>query len=124
MATEWLKVQKDYIQGVLPKELAEKYNTPVEAIYEKARKQNWKSKKDKLSQNIDQQLQDKIKVYSDEALKVLFDIIGEEDTRKSDKIAAARAILDVSGLKAIKTDSKIELSNKLVKIEVITEDKE
>lgn len=119
--TPWTKIKAEYLQGVTPKELALKYGLTAEQISQKAKRDKWKPAKDIIKQKTTENVQDKIAQYSNRALEVLNEVINDPESENRDKVSAARAILDVSGLKRltqeIKTDVIAEV-NSTVKHEV------
>jgi len=50
--TPWLKIKKEYLQGVTPKELAVKYDLAASTITNKACKESWLVEKEIISNNI------------------------------------------------------------------------
>ena len=98
----WAKVKAEYLNGVKPKELSAKYQISLQTIYNKINIGKWKNKKEQFSIKLEQSMQDSIKGLATKALEKL-DAVLTSSTDDKDIIAAARAILDVSGLKASKT---------------------
>jgi uncharacterized protein YjcR len=103
-ATPWNKIKADYLNGVAPKELAEKYKIPAKSIHEKASKESWVDEKASISKNLQEDVQAKIKELSNLALDTLKEVINSPESDNKDKVSAARAILDVSGLKSLKQE--------------------
>ena len=103
-ATPWNKIKADYLNGVTPKELAEKYKIPAKSIHEKASKESWVDEKASISKNLQEDVQAKIKELSNLALDTLKEVINSPESDNKDKVSAARAILDVSGLKSLKQE--------------------
>lgn len=103
-ATPWNKIKADYLNGVAPKELAEKYKIPAKSIHEKASKESWVDEKASISKNLQEDVQTKIKELSNLALDTLKEVINSPESDNKDKVSAARAILDVSGLKSLKQE--------------------
>ena len=103
-ATPWNKIKADYLNGVTPKELAEKYKIPAKSIHEKASKESWVDEKASISKNLQEDVQTKIKELSNLALDTLKEVINSPESDNKDKVSAARAILDVSGLKSLKQE--------------------
>lgn len=106
--TPWLLIKKEYLQGITPKELSVKYKIKAKQISDKANEEKWVDKKKKISENIREQTEEYIKNLTRKALNALEDIISSPDAMDKDKVAAAKAVLDVSGLKI----SKQELTGK------------
>ena len=102
--TAWNKIKADYLNGVTPKELAEKYKIPAKSIHEKASKENWVDEKASIGKNLKEDVQAKIKDLTNLALDTLCKVIKYPESDIKDKVSASRAILDVSGLKSIKQD--------------------
>lgn len=102
--TPWNKVKAEYLQGVTPKDLASKYNISDKMIREKASKEGWVKEKATICKNLQQDVQEKIKDLSNLALDTLKNVINDPLSDNKDKVSASRAILDVSGLKALKTE--------------------
>lgn len=100
--TPWTKIKAEYLQGVTPKELAEKYKLTAKQISDKVNKEKWADEKSKICENIRENIEDKITQYSNRALEVLNEVINSPESENRDKVSAARAILDVSGLKSNK----------------------
>ena len=102
--TPWNKVKADYLQGVTPKELAQKYKISAKTVHEKASKENWVKEKESIGKNLQADVQERIKEMTNVALEALCDVINDPECKNTDKVSAARAILDVSGLKSLKQD--------------------
>lgn len=102
--TAWNKIKADYLNGVTPKELAEKYKIPAKSIHEKASKENWVEEKASISKNLQEDVQAKIKTLTNLALDTLCKVINDPESDNKDKVSASRAILDVSGLKSLKQE--------------------
>ena len=102
--TAWNKIKADYLNGVTPKELAEKYKIPAKSIHEKASKENWVEEKASISKNLQEDVQAKIKDLTNLALDTLCKVINDPESDNKDKVSASRAILDVSGLKSLKQE--------------------
>lgn len=102
--TAWNKIKADYLNGVTPKELAEKYKIPAKSIHEKASKENWVDEKASIGKNLKEDVQAKIKDLTNLALDTLCKVINDPESNNKDKVSASRAILDVSGLKSLKQE--------------------
>ena len=50
--TPWVEIKSEYLLGVTPKELAEKYGLDPKAIHEKASKENWTEEKARICKNL------------------------------------------------------------------------
>ena len=102
--TPWNKIKAEYLQGVTPKELAQKYHLKAKQISDKANEEKWVAEKAKISENLRIDVQERIKDLTNQALEALCDVINDPECKNTDKVSAARAILDVSGLKSLKQD--------------------
>ncbi len=102
--TAWNKIKAEYLQGVTPKELAQKYHLKAKQISDKANEEKWVAEKAKISENVRSDVQNRIKDLTNQALEALCDVINDPECENKDKVSAARAILDVSGLKSLKQD--------------------
>ena len=104
--TPWTKIKAEYLQGATPKELAKKYNLTAKQITNKANRDKWVSEKEIIQNKTRESIQSKIEKLSNNALEVLSEVMSHPDTEDKDKVSAARAILDVSGLKSVKQEIK------------------
>lgn len=102
--TPWNKIKAEYLQGVTPKELAQKYHLKAKQISDKANEEKWVAEKAKISENLRINVQERIKDLTNQALEALCNVINDPECKNADKVSAARAILDVSGLKSLKQD--------------------
>lgn len=102
--TAWNKIKVEYLQGVTPKELAQKYHLKAKQISDKANEEKWVAEKAKISENLRIDVQERIKDLTNQALEALCNVINDPECKNADKVSAARAILDVSGLKSLKQD--------------------
>lgn len=102
--TPWNKIKAEYLQGVTPKDLAQKYKISGKTIREKASKEGWVEEKTTICNNLQQDIQNRIKKMTNVALEALCDVINDPWCKNTDKVSAARAILDVSGLKSLKQE--------------------
>lgn len=102
--TPWNKIKAEYLQGVTPKELAQKYHLKAKQISDKANEEKWVAEKAKISENLRIDVQERIKDLTNQALEALCNVINDPECKNTDKVSAAKAILDVSGLKSIKQD--------------------
>lgn len=102
--TPWNRIKKEYLEGVTPKELALKYKISAKYIGEKASKENWVDEKAKISKNLQEDVQERIKGLTNLALDTLVEVINDKETENNVKVSACKAILDISGLKSIKQD--------------------
>ena len=101
--TPWNDIKAEYLQGVTPKELAEKYDIKAKTIHEKASKESWVDEKENINasicKNVQEVTQERIQSLTNLALDTLCNVINDEKTEKNTKVQAAKAILDISGLK-------------------------
>lgn len=104
--TPWTKIKAEYLQGATPKELAKKYNLTAKQIRDKASRNKWSYEKSTICDETRQNIQSKIQELSNNALEVLSEVMNHPDTEDKDRVSAARAILDVSGLKSVKQEIK------------------
>lgn len=102
--TPWHEIKADYLNGVTPKDLAEKYGVSAKTIHEKSSKEKWVEEKATICKNLQADVQEKIKELSNLALDTLKEVIKSPESDNRDKVSAARAILDVSGLKSLKQE--------------------
>lgn len=101
---EWNKIKKDYLNGVTPKELAEKHKVDIEKVYKKIENEKWAAELREIKANIGNEVQERIKELTNLALETLCNVINDPESKSMDKVSASKAILDVSGLKSIKQD--------------------
>lgn len=102
--TKWNNLKAEYLQGVTPKELAKKYKVTAKAIHEKASKEKWVDEKVSICKNLQEKLKDRIEGLTNLALGALETVITDPEAEDKDKVAASKAILDVSGLKSSKKE--------------------
>ena len=106
-AIAWNKIKVDYLNGVTPKELAEKYKIDISKIYNKIDNDSWAKEKTEINGNIRNDVQEQIKELTNLALKALKNVINDTEAKNADIVSASKAILDVSGLKTVKEDVNI-----------------
>jgi len=102
--TPWNKIKAEYLQGVTPKELAEKYQLKAKQISDKANQEKWVAEKTKIYENVRENVQERIQGLTNLALDTLVEVINDSETEKHVKVSACKAILDISGLKSIKQE--------------------
>jgi len=102
--TPWTEIKAEYLKGVPPKELAEKYKIKAERIHTKANKDGWTAEKNSIYENLRDETTEYIKKLTQKALKTLETIITDDEAEDKDRVAASRAVLDVSGLKSSKQE--------------------
>lgn len=100
----WVKVKKDYLEGVTPKELAEKYKTDIEKIYKKIENEKWARELSEIKGNVGNKVQARIEHVTNLALERLEGILLDEDIKTSDLVNAIGKAFDVSGLKSSKSE--------------------
>lgn len=111
--TPWTKIKAEYLQGATPKELAKKYSLTSQQISNKVKRDKWKIEKDLISYKTTKNVQDKIQALSNNALEVLSEVMNNPETENKDKVSAARAILDVSGLKSVKQEITADVKSEV-----------
>ena len=102
--TPWIKIKAEYLQGVTPKELAEKYNLTAKQISDKANEEKWVAQKAEISENVRDKVQIKIDNLTSLALKRLEDVLKDKKTKTNDLVAAIGKAIDISGLKMSKRE--------------------
>lgn len=102
--TPWNEIKAEYLAGVTPKELASKYDISDKTIREKASKEGWVKEKTMICNNLQQDVQERIKGLTNLALDTLVEVINSPETENNVKVQASKAILDISGLKSIKQE--------------------
>lgn len=103
-AIAWNKIKADYLNGVTPKELAEKHKVEIEKLYKKIENDKWAVELREIKGKIGNDVQERIKELTNLALETLCDVIKAGDSKYQDKVSASKAILDVSGLKSLKQE--------------------
>lgn len=106
-ATPWIEIKTDYLAGITPVALAEKYkkySVTSKAINEKASKENWVDEKTTICKNIQVSVENKIKDLTNKALEALESVFNDPLASNKDKISAANATLNISGLKVSKQE--------------------
>lgn len=109
--TPWTKIKAEYLQGATPKELAKKYKLTAKQVSNRATREKWTNENEQIRANVSKNIQSKIQELSNNALEVLCEVMNHPDTEDKDKVSAARAILDVSGLKSIKQEIKADVES-------------
>ena len=103
-AIPWNKIKADYLNGVAPKELAEKHKVEIEKLYKKIENDKWAVELREIKGKIGNDVQERIKELTNLALETLCEVIKADDSKYQDKVSASKAILDVSGLKSLKQE--------------------
>lgn len=119
MGIAWLNIKAEYLQGVTPKELAEKYNVAAKTIHEKASKEGWVIEKTSISKNLQEKTEEQIKAITQLALRRLEGVLNDENIKTNDLVSAIGKALDISGLKSFKQE--IDMADSL-SINVIKKD--
>lgn len=104
--TAWLNIKAEYLKGVAPKDLAKKYKIKAKTIHEKASKENWVAEKTSIYKNLQERTEERINNLTQKAFNALEQVLDDENAEYKDKVAAAKAIIDVSGLKKDKHEVK------------------
>lgn len=102
--TPWAKIKAEYLQGVTPKELAEKYKITAKTIHEKASHEGWVEERTSIYKNLQAQTQEQISRITKLALRRLEDVLSDENLKPGDIIQAIGKAIDVSGLKSSKQE--------------------
>lgn len=102
--TPWNKIKKEYLDGVTPKELAEKYQLDINKLYNKIDNDSWAKSKTEINENVRNDVQARIKELTNLALETLCNVINDPESDNRDKVSASKALLDVSGLKSLKQE--------------------
>ena len=97
--TAWNEIKAEYLQGVTPKELSAKYDIPAKTIHEKASKESWVDEKASICKNVQEITQERIASLTNLALDTLVEVVNDIKCEKNVKVQAAKALLDISGLK-------------------------
>lgn len=100
----WNKIKADYLNGVTPKELAEKHKVDINKLYKKIENDKWAVELREIKGKIGNDVQERIKELTNLALETLCEVIKAGDSKYQDKVSASKAILDVSGLKSLKQE--------------------
>lgn len=100
----WTRIKAEYLQGVTPQGLAKKYKLTVKQLSDKAYRDKWKDERAKIYEKTRENIQDKIQKYSNEAIEVLREVMKAPESKNLDKVSAAKALLDISGLKSSKQE--------------------
>lgn len=103
--TPWTKIKADYLSGITPRELAQKYKIKAKAISDKANKEQWVSEKSEICEKVRKTVEDNIKDGATEAIEYLREVVNNKEEKTVDRIAAAKGLLSVSGLE--KSEKKI-----------------
>ena len=94
------KAKASYLIGLKTTEIASDLDISYDTLMGWIMKEKWKAEKQIKLQELTANLSDKIKITSQDAVNELHKILVKSTTKDADKIAAARALLDISGLKS------------------------
>lgn len=107
----WLEVQQAYFHGITPQGIAaqyKEYGLTEKAISDKANKEGWVKEKENIKARISEKVrinvQDKIEDLTNKALEALESVFNDPMARNTDKVSAANAIFNISGLKTSKQE--------------------
>lgn len=115
--TPWNEIKADYLNGVTPKELAEKYKITAKQIHDKAFRDSWVAEKTSIAEKTRESVQKRIDRLTNLALERLECVLREDEIKMNDLISAIGKALEVSGLKS----QKHEVENKGINIFVADE---
>ena len=115
---DMLALKKDYLLGIKPKELSEKYNMPETQIYTYIKTHNLNSKKQllnlKIEEKVEKLIEDRISKLTNKSLDVLENSLESEN--ESNRLKAVAEILDLSGYKkqTVNNNNKTEFINHIM----------
>ena len=89
-----------YLIGLKTTEIASDLDISYDTLIGWIMKEKWKAEKQVKLQELTADLTDKIKITSQDAVNELHKILMKKTSSNSDKIASAKALLDISGLKS------------------------
>ena len=101
--TPWTKIKAEYLSGVTPKELADKYDLTAKQISDKANKDKWVEGKAEICEKVRESTAEKISRITNLALDRLEEILSGSDLRP-DFVSAIGKAIDISGLKTSKRE--------------------
>ena len=101
---QWNKIKADYLNGVTPKELAEKHKIDINKLYKKIENDKWAVELREIKGKIGNDVQEQIKELTNLALNALKGVLVDVEAKNADIVSASKAILDVSGLKTVRED--------------------
>lgn len=103
MRTEWNKIKAEYLKGIKPKEIAEKYGIRPKLLHDRASQEGWVAERKRIAENIGEKVQadieNRITTLTDKALNVLENILSDSEVKPEVKVQAVGKVLDISGLK-------------------------
>ena len=97
--TPWNKIKAEYLQDVSPKELAAKYKVDINKLYKKIENDKWAAELREIKGNVGNIAQERIESLTNDALDTLCEVVNDKKCEKNVRVQAAKAILDISGLK-------------------------
>ena len=97
--TPWNKIKAEYLQEVPPRELAAKYKVDIDRLYKKIENDKWAAELREIKGNIGNKVQDRIEKLTNLALDTLEEVANDVKCEKNTRVQAAKALLDISGLK-------------------------
>lgn len=104
----WGEIEKKYLIGVKPQDLAKKYNIPCGTIRSHASRNGWCINKQQISnevtQNVAQKLEDRLTNLTNKALTTCETVLDDPGAKYQDKLTASKIIIDCSGLKKDKKE--------------------
>lgn len=102
----WNDIKADYLHGIEPKSIAEKYKfDDINTLYNAIDNRGWKKEKTEIYENIRNNVEDNITEGAKEAIIYLREVVNNKKEETKDRIAAAKGLLSVSGLE--KSEKKI-----------------
>lgn len=119
--TAWVKIKSEYLQGVTPKKLGEKYGLTAKQISDKANKEKWVAEKAKMCEKVRENTQERIERITNIALRRLEDVLLNDEVRPRDLVNAIGKAFDVSGLKSSKQEITGKDGTALIQKVYITE---
>ena len=102
----WFEIKKDYLNGVEPKAIAEKYKfEDITTLYNAIDNRGWNKEKTEIHENIRNDVEEAIREGARESIMYLRDVVNNPEEKTLDRISAAKGLLSVSGLE--KSEKKI-----------------
>ena len=123
MAHPWKLIKKQFLAGKTPRELQELHNVPAKYVSTKASRENWVKQRDNKDEDRATKYTDKIEACLELGFDKINAILSSPTAKDSDKIAAFKSILDISGLKnstinnniAVEKDIQVIINRKPIK---------
>jgi len=107
--TPWNKIKAEYLAGATPKSLAEQYEIEAKTISNKANKENWTSKKARISKNLEERVQKELELITELGIARLKGLLRSETIRDSELISAIRLGFDTTLLNKNKEKKEDDL---------------